>query len=268
MLPMDKRFHFNGQSVAWGCIGQGDPMVLIHGFPWSAQAWRRIAPWLAGHRKVYYFDMVGCGQSEKLTGQDVSAGVQNNLLAALVEHWSLDRPEVVGHDFGGLAALRGYYVNGLRYRKLFLIDAVAVLPSGSPFYMHVREHEEAFAKLPAYAHEALFRAYTQNASLKTFDEDTIEIYAQPWRGEIGQPAFYRQIAQSDTKYIKEVQDQYGPMQCPVNLVWAEEDTFIPISQGEQLANLLSAESLTRVPGAAHIVQEDAPEAIVAALLKG
>jgi pimeloyl-ACP methyl ester carboxylesterase len=55
----------------------------------------------------------------------------------LVEHWQLDKPQVVGHDFGGLAALRGHFINGITYSALHLIDAVAVLPSGSPFYAHV-----------------------------------------------------------------------------------------------------------------------------------
>ena len=267
MLPLDNRFQFNGQSVAWGCIGQGDPVVLIHGFPWSSQAWRRIAPYLADRRSVYYFDMVGCGESEKSDGQDVSAAVQNDLLAALLDHWSLDCPEVVAHDFGGLAALRGHYVNGLQYRKLTLIDAVAVLPSGSPFFAHVREYEEAFAQLPAYAHDALFRAYIQGAAHKPLREEAIEIYARPYQGETGQPAFYRQIAQSDTGYIEELQGRYGPMACNVNIIWGEEDSFIPLAQGEQLAAALSANSLTRVAQAGHILQEDAPEAIVAALLK-
>ena len=266
LLPLDNIFAFNGQQIAWGCIGQGDPVVMVHGFPWSAQSWRNIAPWIAKNKTVYYFDMVGFGQSEKRANQDVSAAVQNNLLAALFEHWGLDSPEVVAHDFGGLAVLRGYYINGLRYRKLTLIDVVAVLPSGSPFYAHVREHERAFSGLPAYAHEALFRAYIQRAASKPLFEETMELYMQPWRGEVGQIGFYQQIAQSDTKPIEEMQCKYGPMEGTVNLVWAEQDTFIPISQGEQLADLLKADSFTRVPKAAHIVQEDAPEAIVAALL--
>lgn len=268
MLPLDHRFQHNGQSVAWGSLGQGDPIVLVHGFPWSSQAWRRIAPLLAAHKKVYYFDMIGCGASEKFQGQDVSPAVQNDLLAALFANWSLDRPEVAAHDFGGLAALRGYFLNGLRYCKLTLINAVAVLPSGSPFYAHIRQHEAAFAGLPAYAHDALFSAYIQNAAVRSLYDDAIEIYAGPWRGEVGQPAFYRQIAQSGETFIAEVEALYRPMDCEVGVVWGERDTFIPLSQGEQLAGMLSARSLSVVPDAAHIPQEDAPEAVVAALLAG
>lgn len=267
MLLLDQSFTHCGQNIAWGRIGSGDPLVLIHGFPWSAQVWRRIAPWLASSRCVYYFDLIGCGQSDKFEGQDVSPAVQNELLAALFEHCGLEQPQVVAHDFGGLAALRGYYLDGLRYSRLTLMDAVAVLPSGSPFFAHVREHEQAFAGLPAYAHEALFRAFAQDAAHHPFDETTAALHLQPWRGEQGQPAFYRQIAQSDGRYIEEVQQMYGPMECPVHLLWGEHDQRVPLSQAEQLAAEISADSLTRVPEAGHAIQEDAPEAVVASLLE-
>lgn len=244
MLPMTETFVHKGQAIAWGRMGDGAPLVLVHGFPWSAQAWRRVAPALATRHTVYWFDMIGCGRSDKHDGQDVSPAVQSDLLAALLRHWGLERPHVVGHDFGGLAALRGHFVEGLRYGRLTLIDAVAVLPSGSPFFAHVRHHEAAFAGLPPYAHEALFRAY------------------------IGQAAFYRQIAQSDTRAIAEAQLRYGPLDCPVALLWGDDDTFIPVAQGDQLADLIGVDRPARVPGAGHMILEDAPEAVVAALLLG
>ncbi len=267
MLTLDERFSFQGQSVAWGSIGQGDPVILIHGFPWSAQAWRNIAPWIAETRKVYFFDMLGCGLSEQHENQTVSENVQSDLLEALVGHWKLDKPQVVGHDFGGLAALRGHFINGIPYGGLNLIDAVAVLPSGSPFYAHVAEHKAAFAGLPAYAHDALFRAYIQKAAHYPLKDEAIEIYAAPWRGEAGQAAFYRQIAQADTRHIAELQPLYKKPDFEVHLIWGEHDTFIPLEQGRELQGLLGADSFTVVHNAAHIVHEDAPEAVVGALLR-
>jgi pimeloyl-ACP methyl ester carboxylesterase len=52
----------------------------------------------------------------------------------------------------------------------------------------------------------------------------------------------------------------------VHLVWGAHDTFIPVSQGEQLAGRLKADRFTVVPDAGHAIQEDAPEAMLAALL--
>lgn len=113
-----------GNAVRWGKIGRGAPLVALHGTPFSSQVWRRIVPQLVDHRTAYYFDLVGYGQSEMRQGQDVSLGVQNRVLAALFGEWGLVRLDVLAHDFGGATALRGYYLNGLRYASLTLFDAV------------------------------------------------------------------------------------------------------------------------------------------------
>lgn len=266
MLVLDESFTFNGRRVAWGAIGAGDPVVLVHGFPWSAQAWRAIAPWLARTHRVYYFDMLGAGRSEKDAAQSVAESMQSDLLTALIGHWGLSAPQVVGHDFGGLAALRAHFVNGVAYSRLHLVNAVGVLPSGSPFYAHVANHEPAFAGLPDYAHEALFRAYIQAAAHHPLREEAIRIYLEPWTGRVGKAAFYRQIAQANADNIAEAQALYGPTDFDVHLVWGMRDTFIPPTQGREIAAALGAESFTPIDDAAHIVQEDAPAALLGALL--
>ncbi|WP_294620352.1 alpha/beta hydrolase [uncultured Roseovarius sp.] len=265
MLDLNERFSFRGQSVAWGAIGEGAPIVLIHGFPWSSQAWRNIAPWLAKTHKVHYFDMLGTGLSEKGEGQKVTESVQSDLLEALIGHWGLTRPQVVGHDFGGLCALRGHFVNGIDYGKLHLVNAVAVLPSGSPFYAHVRHHEAAFAGLPDYAHEALFRAYIQAAAHYPLREEAIQTYFAPWADETGKAGFYRQIAQADLGNIEEVEKLYAKPDFDVHLIWGLRDTFIPEHQGRAVKKRLKAESFTPIPDAAHMVHEDAPAALLGAL---
>lgn len=268
MLTLDKRFSFRGDKVAWGKLGDGPPLVMIHGTPFSAQVWRRIAPWLAGSYTVYYFDLLGYGQSTMRDGQDVSLGVQNELFAVLLAEWQLARPTVVAHDFGGATALRTHYLNHAEYARLILIDPVALAPWGSPFVQHVRKHEEAFTGLPAYAHAALLRAYLAGAAHKLLSKEAEDVYSAPWTGHIGQTAFYRQIAQMDQKYTDEVEPRYAPMPFPVTLLWGVEDQWIPLATGERLATKLTGGKLTGVEGAGHLVQEDAPEAIVAAALAG
>ncbi|MEM9707457.1 MAG: alpha/beta hydrolase [Pseudomonadota bacterium] len=267
MLDLNERFSFDGESVAWGAMGEGDPIILIHGFPWSAQSWRAIAPWLAKTHKVYYFDMLGTGLSEKGPTQNVTESVQSDLLEALVGDWGLTRPQVVGHDFGGLCALRGHFVNGIEYGRLHLVNAVAVLPSGSPFYAHVANYEPAFAGLPDYAHDALFRAYIQAAAHYELREETAEMYLAPWTGEVGKAAFYRQIAQADLGNIEEAQKRYAPPDFDVHITWGMRDTFIPSEHGREVETALRAKSFTPIHEASHIVQEDAPAALLGSLLQ-
>ena len=154
MLDLPNTAIIEGNAVRWGRIGNGPPLVAIHGTPFSSQVWRRIVPQFADRRTVYYFDLVGYGLSEMRAEQDVSLAVQNRVLAALFAEWGLERPDVLAHDFGGATALRAYYLNGLRYASLTIFDAVALAPWGSPFVQHVRRHESAFTGMPDYMHKA------------------------------------------------------------------------------------------------------------------
>jgi len=86
MLDLSNRFTFEANRIAWGTLGEGDPLVLLHGTPFSSQVWRRIAPWLARHRRVFFYDLLGYGQSDK-PNEDVSLGRQNKLLVALLHEW-------------------------------------------------------------------------------------------------------------------------------------------------------------------------------------
>ena len=95
----------------------------------------------------------------------------------------------------------------------------------------------------------------------------MQLYLKPWLGEEGQKAFWRQIAQMDDKYSQEVEWRYGEMRCPVTILWGEEDQWIPIADGRELARRMSDAPFTPVPNAKHLMQEDAPEAIVATTLR-
>ncbi|MCI5042925.1 MAG: alpha/beta hydrolase [Donghicola eburneus] len=267
MLDLPNTSMIEGNAIRWGQIGAGPPLVAIHGTPFSSQVWRRIVPHLSDRRTVYYFDLAGYGQSEMRADQDVSLGVQNRILAGLLQEWGLERPDILAHDFGGATALRGYYLDGLRYASLTIFDAVALAPWGSPFVQHVRVHEAAFAGMPAYMHDALLRAYLQTAAHVPLSQEALQIYAVPWTGPVGQPAFYRQIAQMDQRFTDEVEGLYDCMDCPVTVLWGAEDGWIPIAKGQELASRLTTRPMTPIPNAGHLVQEDAPEAIVAAVLR-
>ncbi|MBD1551628.1 alpha/beta fold hydrolase [Pseudomonas typographi] len=264
-LPLQKRYTFEGQQVRYGVLGQGAPMVLVHGTPFSSQVWRRLAPLLAQHYRVYYFDLLGYGQSEMRAGQDVSPAVQNRVLAALLEHWGLHRPHMVAHGFGGATALRAYLLGGCRYATLSLIDPVALAPWGSPFVQHVRQYEQAFAQLPGYIHEAILPAYIGGAAHRPLRQADMQMHTGPWTGDVGQAAFYRQIAHMDRRYTDEVEHRYGEIDCPVQVIWGEQDQWLPIERGEALLARIAPARLVRVPQAGHLVLEDAPEAIMAAL---
>jgi pimeloyl-ACP methyl ester carboxylesterase len=266
MKPTE-RFDWSGTTIAWGTVGAGPALVLVHGTPFSSHVWHRIAPELARTHTVYFYDLPGYGSSAKHDGQDVSLGIQNEAFAALLAFWELEEPNVLAHDFGGATVLRAHLLNNCEYKRLLLIDPVAIRPWGSPFVQHVRTNEAAFAGVPDYIQLAILKAYIGGAISRRLTGKEFEPYIEQWTGPVGKPAFYRQIAQMDQRYTDEVQDRYGDMRCPVMLLWGAEDRWIPSERGQALAAMLPDCPLTVVANSGHLMQEDAPEAIVAAALR-
>ncbi len=252
-------------TVRHDSFGHGPPVVLVHGTPFSSYVWRNVAPGLAENYTVYVHDLLGYGASEKREGQDVSLAAQTRVLAELLDHWELDGPGIVGHDFGGAITLRTHLLEQRRFGAIALIDAVAISPWGSPFFKLVQEHAEVFQKIPAYMHRAMVAAYIGDATHKPMNEETMDSYLKPWLGEEGQSAFYRQIAQNDQRYTDEIEPRYGEINNPVLILWGEEDGWIPLPKGEQLHRSLPNSELKTIPGCAHLAQEDAPETVVSHL---
>jgi pimeloyl-ACP methyl ester carboxylesterase len=244
-----------------GAVG-GRATVLLHGTPFSSYVWREVANALARDRNVFVWDMPGFGASQQSSGQDVSIGMQARVFADLVEHWAIDEPDVVAHDVGGAVALRATILHEVRFRRLVLVDPVAVRPWGSPFFRLVRDHSAVFERLPAALHAALVRAYISEASSPGLRDDVLERLVQPWLGADGQAAFYRQIAQADQRYTDEIEDRYGSILVPVLVCWGRDDAWIPWSRGEQIAALIPNARLELIDGAGHLVQEDAPAALI------
>lgn len=259
---LNEEFESSGGLVRHDSFGQGPPIALVHGTPFSSYVWRNITPKLAEGHTVYVYDMLGYGASEKREGQDVSLAVQGLLLAELLDHWGLENPGIVGHDFGGATTLRTHLLERRAFSAMALVDPVAVGPWGSPFFRLVQEHVEIFEQVPAYMHRAMVAAYVRDATYKPMDEQTMSPYLEPWLGEEGQNAFYRQIAQNDQRYTDEIEPRYGEIRRPVLILWGEEDRWIPLQKGEQLHKAIPGSELKTIPECAHLAQEDAPETVV------
>jgi pimeloyl-ACP methyl ester carboxylesterase len=265
---LSKTYRSTSGEVRWDSLGEPgkSPVVLLHGTPFSSYVWRGVARSLAHHHQVFVWDMPGYGASEKTGGQDVSLAAQGRVFAELLARWGLTEPLVVAHDFGGAVALRAHLLHGARYRRLALVDPVALAPWGSPFFRLVREHSQVFGQLPPSLHRALVREYISSASSPGLHPAILDRLVEPWLGDSGQPAFYRQISQADQKYTDEVQDRYGTIDIPVLVCWGVDDAWIPVAKAQELAARVPRAELRLIQAAGHLVQEDAPAELTAAVL--
>lgn len=258
---------WQGRTVAWDRLGDGPPLVFLHGTPWSSALWRPIADALSQRFTVYLWDMPGYGGSSKEADDAVDLGVQGMLFAHLLEEWGLARPHVVAHDFGGAVALRARLLHGARYASLCLVDVVALSPWGSPFFTLVAQHADVFVQLPPAVHRGAIEAYIRGAAHRPISDAALAMLVTPWIGEKEQAAFYRQIAQADERFTDEVEPDYGSIDEPVHIVWGAEDTWIPVDRADRLHAAIAHSSLAVIPGAGHLIQLDAPEALASELTR-
>jgi pimeloyl-ACP methyl ester carboxylesterase len=236
-------------------------VVVVHGTPWSSFNLRHLIKAFSQDFTVYYYDLIGYGQSDKRPG-DVSLGIQNKVLDQLLDHWRLENPAIIGHDFGGTTVLRTHLINGRNFERIVLIDPVAVTPWGSPFFQHVNAHEAAFAGVPDFIHEAIVRAYIKTAAFKPIDDAILDMIVLPWTGPDEKAAFYRQIAQAHSGYTDEVQPLYSQISRPVLILWGREDTWIPLEQGKVLHDMIPGSLLHIIPDAGHLVIEEQPDQLI------
>ena len=264
-MELTEQFEWQGRTVVCGRGGTGPDVVLCHGTPFSSRVWSPYADALADSFTVHLWDMPGYGASSKEPHHAVDFGTQAQTFKALLDHWQLDEPHVVAHDFGGAVSLRTTLVEQVRFASLLLVDVVAIPPSGSPFFSFVQDHPDVLHQLPDYVHEAILRAYIQGASHRGLRDEDLDELVAPWLTEAGKPAFYRQIAQYDERFLVENERHLADLSCPVAVVWGHDDDWIPAATGRRLASLLPDAAFTEVPGSGHLMQYDAPVALASAV---
>lgn len=86
--------------------GEGDPVLLLHGFPDSSRLWRhQVAALSAAGMRALVPDLRGFGESEKPAAVEEYAIARSVAdMVAVLDALAIDRAHVVGHDFGAVVA--------------------------------------------------------------------------------------------------------------------------------------------------------------------
>jgi pimeloyl-ACP methyl ester carboxylesterase len=254
-----------GGAVAYEVLGEGPPVVLLHGTPSWSYLWRNVANQLAQRFTVHVCDLLGYGNSEKREGQDVSIAAQTRMLVELLELWELDEPFIAGHDIGGAITLRLMLLEERCFRRVALCDAVAIAPWITPFSRHVQRHLEAFQTVPEHIHRQIIAAHLRTAIAREISDAELEPYLRPWLGPVGQAAYYRQVAQFDERYTREIEPRYGEIQTPTLVLWGEQDAWLAPELGRRLADAVPGARYVWVEGGGHFLPEDQPRPVAHAL---
>lgn len=92
--------------VGYDRLGEGPPLVLLHGLGGERHVWRACAQLLAARRDVLCVDLPGFGESDPLAADEVpTPWAIAGALHDFFDRIGLDRPHVAGNSLGGWIAL-------------------------------------------------------------------------------------------------------------------------------------------------------------------
>jgi len=100
-----REFSFHGHRIRYWTAGEGEPLLLIHGFPTASWDWHKLWQPLAERYRVVVCDMLGFGFSAKPRGHAYSLLEQADLQQALLADLGIPEPvHVLAHDYGDSVA--------------------------------------------------------------------------------------------------------------------------------------------------------------------
>lgn len=101
--------------------GDGDPVMLLHGWPQTSHEWRHVTPLLSGRHRVIAPDLRGLGDTSRpLEGYD-SRSIASDLVE-LADYLGIARFHLVGHDWGGPTAFALACLRPQAVRTLTIVD--------------------------------------------------------------------------------------------------------------------------------------------------
>ena len=118
-----KAFETDDGVMHYVDVGQGRPIVFLHGSPTWSFLYRKLIANLSKDYRCIGVDHLGLGLSEKPKKIDYSPAAHARRLEALIDRLDLFDVTVVGHDFGGSIGMDWAARNPNRFRDMILFNS-------------------------------------------------------------------------------------------------------------------------------------------------
>ena len=270
LFPFQSRwFDGAGPRVHYVDEGAGRPVVMFHGNPTWSFLYRKVIQQLSGRFRCVAMDYPGFGLSERPSGYGYTSEEHARVIGKLVDHLNLDGFIVVGQDWGGpigmtVATERASRVAGMVFANTWYWPAKGSLVTfslvmSSPPLQWLILHRNSFVN------------FIMPRSVATpMDANVFKSYqdAQPNpEARRGVAEFPRQIRLARPMLERLAATAPKALGAkPMELVWAMKD---PAFGSEQVIARWQRDfpsaNLTRLANANHYIQEDAPDAVAAAV---
>lgn len=127
-FPFESKFvDVLGSKMHYVDVGEGDPIVCLHGNPTSNYLWRNVIPHLEALGRVIAPDLIGMGKSDK---PDIGYRIEDHAryLQGFMEAMDLDNITLVIHDWGSALGFDFAARNPEKIRGIAFMEAVTQVP--------------------------------------------------------------------------------------------------------------------------------------------
>lgn len=255
----------NGEHVAYLDIGQGQPVILIHGFGGSMWQWEHQQQPLSAEFRLITPDLIGSGLSTK---PDIEYRPEQMLeyFIGFMDALRIRQATLVGNSMGAGLAIGMALTYPDRVSQLVLIDG---LPANvrerltSPSIK--RALDTAAPSWLASFGNWLFGGVMIESVLEEIVHDpallTPAVIERSNRNRQRPGVIPPLMTVRDTLPLWEsgFAKRIGEIRHPTLILWGEEDRVFPLPTGEDLQRTIKGSALVRIPNAGHIPQWERPD---------
>lgn len=263
----------HGRPVNVVEMGEGDPIVFVHGLGGSWQNWLEQLPVFAPEHRVVAVDLPGFGASP-LPEQEISVRGYALFVEALMDTLEIDAATIVGNSMGGLVADELALAAPERVQRLALVSPAGIalkyrpkqLPKILVFYPPVAI---AASWVGAHADAAARRPRVRRLLMKTVADHPSDIpaplAAEQFRG-VGAPGFLLAL---EALVDYSIEDRLHGIVCPTLVVWGDHDHVLPARHADIYASAIDGSRVVVLRETGHVAMLERPaefNALLAELL--
>ncbi len=243
-------------------IGQGEPLLLVHGITTYSFIWRNLIPYIENRYELIIVDLLGCGDSDKSIDVEFSLKNHAKIMADLLEALHISKVHLVGHDVGGGIC----QIMAVRYAELVIsltvINTVAydfwpVQPIISMRTPIIRQLAMASLDLGAFRFIVKRGLYHSNRLTK----ELMDQFWYPMKKSAGRKAFLYFSHCLNNQDLLEIVDEIESLQIPVLIIRGDKDVYLSRQIADKLHKNIKGSILKVIPTGGHFIQEDEPELI-------
>ena len=254
---LDKHIDVGSVRARYWELGEGDPILLIHGLGASAETWQDTLPVLARTHHVYAVDLVGFGYSDKPAAK-YSVDYLVDFIRGFVDVSGLEQVALVGHSLGGALALRLAILYPDRVTRLVLVDSAGLsreVGLGLRLVALPLVGELLLRPSPKKTRQAL-KPFFQDPALLTdaFVDLNYDLITQP-----GAQAAYLSTVRSLASVFgarrhigDDIIARLDEIQVPVLVIWGAQDAIVPVAHADIARDRIANAQIQVLPECGHM----------------